>query len=813
MPQVDIWDVPAEKNHSGEEFNCGYSRDFDSRYECGDELGAGGFGKVVACIERRSGQVHACKVLPKKLHLPNVSPMKQRKHVENIQREVSVLRRLKGSLSVVQLQAVCEDASNVYIIMEKCSGGELWHKVGQRPYSERTVAKYMQSVLRTLVQCHLHGILHRDVKPGNFMLLDESANSPVKAIDFGLAVFYNEDELPLTDLGFDGTAWFMAPELLSSEAYPVSDVWAAGVMAFQLLSGFLPFDDHHNPNHASLSIIWKSILTDEPSFKRSCWNDVSDEAKDFIKKVLVKEPAQRPSAMEALEHPWLQADYSAGRSLQSSVVARIQQFAQRDPLQRSILQLIAHELLQKLPQIPRPASASPFVMPPVAEDGSMSSEPSAEPQSGMVKSPSCGSPFLWLASSAIHEGSLKGRRAFARVRSSSRIQANEQMKAGRISLDTSDSSRHAIPYMGRRDAVDVGEPLRPQTTSKIVKDAPQSIITAELQTSSKLKEPPLLQRISQKLNDDVARDASPKSTTGEAQRRGGSIALKELARSGPPSFNRSSMPGTSAPCARHSSQHTDAVSAPIPGDDHVANSSALSGAILKAGTPPASLKDKLRGVRDAIADDAHNVQNGSVHTVHSQRLMQEATNNDPNLLSFLVMFMNSDARLEEMRSLLRTLNLSRNRAVGTADFKAALLKMGYQISNSEAEALMRYISTEERVSKSQFIASQLDWRKLQENNREMWLECVRQTFANLDSDQDGIISSAELMRMLRNKLPDADIDLAVEEAMIQDCAEQCGMTFEDFVQILQRGELQGASALAAFDARWSMPAHDNDSAG
>lgn len=113
----------------------------------------------------------------------------------------------------------------------------------------------MKAVLRTLAQCHERGILHRDVKPGNFMFLKDEPQSPIKAIDFGLAVFF-EVEIPRTDLGFDGTPWFMAPEVLSSQVVPASDVWSAGVMAFQLLTGRLPFDDLKNPNAPALSLVW-----------------------------------------------------------------------------------------------------------------------------------------------------------------------------------------------------------------------------------------------------------------------------------------------------------------------------------------------------------------------------------------------------------------------------------------------------------------------------------------------------------------------------------------------------------------------------
>lgn len=65
------------------------------------------------------------------------------------------------------------------------------------------------------------------------MLLTEEEDSPLKAIDFGLAVFFDPDKLPRTDLGLEGTPWFMAPETLSSQTYPASDIWAAGIMAYQ----------------------------------------------------------------------------------------------------------------------------------------------------------------------------------------------------------------------------------------------------------------------------------------------------------------------------------------------------------------------------------------------------------------------------------------------------------------------------------------------------------------------------------------------------------------------------------------------------
>ena len=75
-------------------------------------------------------------------------------------------------------------------------------------------------------------------------------------VDFGLAVFFDPKKLPMKDLGMEGTPWFMAPEMLSSQVGPGVDVWAAGVMAYQLLSGAFPFNDWNNTKNPALSLVW-----------------------------------------------------------------------------------------------------------------------------------------------------------------------------------------------------------------------------------------------------------------------------------------------------------------------------------------------------------------------------------------------------------------------------------------------------------------------------------------------------------------------------------------------------------------------------
>ena len=88
------------------------------------------------------------------------------------------------------------------------------------------------------------------------MLARDQDLSSLRGIDFGLAVPFRQKELPLEDLGLEGTAWFMAPEVLSSKVSPAADVWSAGIMTAQLLTGRFPFDDFRNPTRPAITKIW-----------------------------------------------------------------------------------------------------------------------------------------------------------------------------------------------------------------------------------------------------------------------------------------------------------------------------------------------------------------------------------------------------------------------------------------------------------------------------------------------------------------------------------------------------------------------------
>ena len=119
--------------------DLGYARGLEQRYRWGREVGKGGNATVRVVVDRTTGVEYACKSVSKVLPDSGASDKKKAGHLDGIKREVLALTVLKGSLNAVMLEDVYEDDDTVHIVMELCNGGELWHRICDRHYSERTV--------------------------------------------------------------------------------------------------------------------------------------------------------------------------------------------------------------------------------------------------------------------------------------------------------------------------------------------------------------------------------------------------------------------------------------------------------------------------------------------------------------------------------------------------------------------------------------------------------------------------------------------------------------------------------------------------
>ncbi|KAL8172195.1 hypothetical protein V2J09_023999 [Rumex salicifolius] len=269
--------------------NFGFSKQLLNHYELGEEVGRGHFGYTCSAKGKKGsmkGQEVAVKVIPK-------SKMTTAIAIEDVRREVNILRALTGHKNLVQFYDAFEDDDNVYIAMELCKGGELLDSILQRggKYSEDEAKAVMVQILSIAAYCHLQGIVHRDLKPENFLFASKEDNSSLKAIDFGLSDYVKPDER-LIDIV--GSAYYVAPEVLHRSYGTEADMWSIGVIAYILLCGSRPFWARTE------SGIFRAVLKADPNFDEAPWPSLSADAIDFVKRLLNKDYRKRLTAAQAL---------------------------------------------------------------------------------------------------------------------------------------------------------------------------------------------------------------------------------------------------------------------------------------------------------------------------------------------------------------------------------------------------------------------------------------------------------------------------------------------------------------------------------
>ncbi|KAG7958689.1 hypothetical protein I3843_10G031100 [Carya illinoinensis] len=304
--------------------------EIELQYELGRELGRGEFGITKLCTDRATGETFACKSISK-------NKLRTAVDIADVRREVEIMKHLPAHPNIVSLKDTYEDDRAVHIVMELCEGGELFDRIVARGhYTERAAAAVTKTVVEVVQMCHKHGVMHRDLKPENFLFANMKETAPLKAIDFGLSVFFKPGER-FTEIV--GSPYYMAPEVLKRNYGPEIDVWSAGVILYILLCGFPPFWAETEQGVAQAII--KSVV----NFRKDPWPKVSDNAKDLVKKMLNPDPKRRLTAQEVLDHPWLQnANKAPNVSLGETVRARLKQFSLMNKLKKRALRIIAERL-------------------------------------------------------------------------------------------------------------------------------------------------------------------------------------------------------------------------------------------------------------------------------------------------------------------------------------------------------------------------------------------------------------------------------------------------------------------------------------
>uniref|UniRef100_A0AAX7VUZ1 Serine/threonine-protein kinase DCLK2 n=1 Tax=Astatotilapia calliptera TaxID=8154 RepID=A0AAX7VUZ1_ASTCA len=277
------------------------------RYKVGRTLGDGNFAVVRECVERSTGREYALKIISK-------DKCRGKEHM--IQSEVSILRRVKHP-NIVLLIEEMDTQNELYLVMELVKGGDLFDAItSSNKYTERDASSMLFNLASAIKYLHSLNIVHRDIKPENLLVYEHNDGSKsLKLGDFGLATVVNG---PLYTVC--GTPTYVAPEIVAEMGYGLKvDIWAAGVITYILLCGFPPFRGSGEDQEA----LFEQILRGQLEFPAPHWDNVSDSAKALITGMLQVAEDKRYTAVQVLDHSWVNDDGVSKKEHQLPVAGKI----------------------------------------------------------------------------------------------------------------------------------------------------------------------------------------------------------------------------------------------------------------------------------------------------------------------------------------------------------------------------------------------------------------------------------------------------------------------------------------------------------
>ena len=260
-------------------------------YDVKEELGSGKFGLVKLGINKKTGKKVAIKIMSKK-------EMKN-EDLELVRSEIEILKICQHP-NIIQLYDVFENVDYFYITMEHCGGGDLYDYLRKRHFklSEAHACNLIHKISAAIFYLHSYGIAHRDLKPENILMTDSTEDADVRIVDFGLSKIIGPEEKCTEPYG---TLTYVAPEILLECPYTKAvDLWSLGVMTYLMLTSKLPFDDVNSEEE-----IARKVVESQPSYSIKRWEGISNEAKNFVQRLLERNVNKRMTIKEVLTHPWI----------------------------------------------------------------------------------------------------------------------------------------------------------------------------------------------------------------------------------------------------------------------------------------------------------------------------------------------------------------------------------------------------------------------------------------------------------------------------------------------------------------------------
>lgn len=311
-----------------------------NHYRLGVRLGQPGqFGYAQAAIHLKTGEQRAVKVISK-ARFTKYSDIKY--HFEQLRSEIEVMKKMNHP-NIIRLFEVFESPSELFLVMECASGGELFDRIKDAgAFSEKDASQVLRMMCEGIKYMHDMKIAHCDLKPDNFLFASEAKDAQLKIIDFGMSKFVQRRKYFKV---ICGTPYYVAPEVINGKYMESCDMWSLGVVMFVMLFGYPPFyADQEKYGAQTDDRIFDLIKAGFQPVTKAGYGShfpaaipASDSAKDLITKLLTSDPANRLTAAEALEHPWLTGKSASDKPVLSNVLKSLREFQAKNKFKQAVL--------------------------------------------------------------------------------------------------------------------------------------------------------------------------------------------------------------------------------------------------------------------------------------------------------------------------------------------------------------------------------------------------------------------------------------------------------------------------------------------
>ena len=283
-----------------------------------------------------TGEFYALKTLA-------INRMAKNKIAELLQ-EVTMMKKLDHP-NIIRIIETYRTASKLYIVMELCTGGELFDKLYDQEdskFSEDSARSLVNKMVSALNYLHQAGIAHRDLKLENFIFTNKSENAEIKLIDFGYSQNYlSQDHMN----SIVGTAYYIAPEVLEGDYTKECDIWSMGVILFMMLSGRCPFGGNDDDE------IQDAVRNGKLKFNQKHWGDITPDAIDLCQKMMERNVSSRLDCKGVLNHAWCTGTNSIAEhteldldEAEESAFMHMKKFREFNELKKTALMAIAFSL-------------------------------------------------------------------------------------------------------------------------------------------------------------------------------------------------------------------------------------------------------------------------------------------------------------------------------------------------------------------------------------------------------------------------------------------------------------------------------------